>query len=112
MIILESKFESFKRLSTKTNLVFSTKQDLDEVIMEQIKASKGYLSYSVDLLKKSVEEAMKNRRIGIEYNGKTQSQILRGVLWEIGETQSDMTGDIYYDYEMNRIISHYKQKLS
>ena len=110
MIILESKFESFKPLSTKTNLVFSTKQDLDSIVMEQIKDSSGYLSYSADVLNKSLEEAMKNRRIGIEYGGKTQSQILRGVLWEIGEKSDDMTGDIFYDHEMNKIIEHYRKK--
>ena len=111
MVIFKARFESFKPLSTKTNLIFSTKEDFDSIVMEQIRASSGFLSFSADMLKKTVEDAMKNRRIGVEYDGKTQSQILRGVLWELGERNPEMTGEIFYDFEMNRIIEHYKEKL-
>jgi hypothetical protein len=49
-----------------------------------------------------------------EFKIKTNSQRLKGVLYRVWEQHhtANMTEKEYYDFEMNRIIDHYKSKLS
>lgn len=48
-----------------------------------------------------------------EFKIKTNSQRLRGVMYHVWEKfhSANMTEKEFYDFEMNRIIEHYKSKL-
>jgi hypothetical protein len=48
-----------------------------------------------------------------EYNGKTPSQRLRGVLYRVFETDPQSFSDFprYYEYQMERLITHFKNKI-
>jgi hypothetical protein len=48
-----------------------------------------------------------------EYNGKTPSQRLRNVLYRVYETDPQSFNDFtrYYEYQMERLISHFKNKI-
>lgn len=48
-----------------------------------------------------------------EFKIKTNSQILRNVLYRVWEKHhtANMTDKEHYDFEMNRVIEHYKSKL-
>lgn len=110
MVIIKGKFERFKPLTVKTNLIFSTKDEIDPVVLEQLEGTEGFITFSGDKLKKSVEDAMKDRKIGISMEGKSPSQVLRGVLWQIAEQQEEGSGDFFYNDEMRKIIDHYRKK--
>ncbi len=111
MLIIQAKFERVNVLETKTNLVFSTKDDLNEIQIAQIERSHGHLAFSVDQLKKEVEEAMRDTKIGIDESGMSKSKIQRGVLYQVWEKSDEEIGfDDFYKREMDKIINHYKQK--
>lgn len=110
MVIIKGKFERFKPLTVKTNLIFSTKDEIDPLVLEQVAGTEGFISFSGDTLKKSVEDAMKDRSIGVNMDGKSPSQVLRGVLWQIAEQQEEGSGDFFYNDEMRKIIDHYRKK--
>jgi len=48
-----------------------------------------------------------------EYNGKTPSQRLRSVLYRVYETDPQSFNDFtrYYEYQMERLITHFKNKI-
>lgn len=48
-----------------------------------------------------------------EYNGKTPSQRLRAVLYRVYETDPQSFNDFtrYYEYQMERLITHFKNKI-
>lgn len=48
-----------------------------------------------------------------EYNGKTPSQRLRNVLYRVFETDPQSFNDFtrYYEYQMERLITHFKNKI-
>lgn len=48
-----------------------------------------------------------------EYNGKSPSQRLRSVLYRVYETDPQSFNDFtrYYEYQMERLITHFKNKI-
>lgn len=48
-----------------------------------------------------------------EYNGKSPSQRLRNVLYRVYETDPQSFNDFtrYYEYQMERLITHFKNKI-
>lgn len=113
MIHIEAKLISHNSLKTKENLTFSTKSEIDPLVLSQMLQSEGHLVFSVDQLKARVEAVMKNKKIGINENGFSPSQILRGALSQVWEnTNTEVSFDDFYKAEMNKIIKHYKNKLN
>lgn len=112
MILLQARLESIKELKTRTNLVFSTKEELNPFIIQQITKNDGYLAFSSDPIKKSVEAAMKNTKIGINEDGQSPSKILRGAIFQLwNKSKEIISSEDYYIRAMQRIIDHYKAKL-
>lgn len=83
MILLKAIFRASKDLKTRKNLVFSTKDEINPIELAQITGSEGHLAFHSDPIKKAVEDAMKDSSIGVAYDGKTFSQIFRGVCFSI-----------------------------
>ena len=85
---------------------------MNPIITAQIIKNDGYLAFSSDPIKKSVEAAMKDTKIGINEMGQSPSKILRGVLCQIWEqSEETIPFEDYYKRSMNLIINHYKTKL-
>jgi phosphotransferase system IIB component len=111
MIIFRAKLISFKKQLTRLKLSFSTKDPIDELVLSQITGVEGFLAFSEDQFKASVEKAMAERKIGISEEGKSDSQVLRGTLFKIWNlTAEEILWEPYYHREMQRINSHYVKK--
>jgi hypothetical protein len=84
MIILKAKLTSFSRLLTQINLTFAVKEatEEDQLRLEQSKGEYGYLLFHGDEIKKSVEEVMKDKSIGVSEEGRSPSQVLRGAIFQ------------------------------
>lgn len=109
MILFKAKFTSYKKLLKQINLTFSVKEDINLLQLEQLLKTNGYLAFNGDPFKKRIEDAMKDTKIGISENGRSYSQIFRGVLFQIAH-QNGFDAEDFYSQEMNRIINHYKSK--
>jgi hypothetical protein len=112
MIVVQARLEAVKEMKTRKKLVFSTKEELSPIITAQIIKNDGYLAFSSDPIKKSVEAAMKDTKIGINEEGQSPSKILRGVLCQIWDkTEEIIPFEDYYKRSMDLIINHYKGKI-
>lgn len=99
-------------MKTKTNIVFSTKDRIDELEMMQLPKTTGELLFNGNPFTAEVEAVMKNRKYGVD-EGKSKSQILRGViyqLWSTGQIDCDNDEEAY-NQKMDQIINHLKSKL-
>lgn len=114
MLKYKARLTSIKELKRQTNLVFTVKEEVDEIDLMQSLRMDGYLLFNQDDYKKEVEDVMKNRKLGVSEEGKSKSQILRGVIWQLwsnGHIKCDNAEDAY-NQKMNQIINHLKSKLS
>lgn len=92
--------------------MFSTKEELNPLVTAQILKNDGYLAFSSDPIKKSVEAAMANTKLAINEHGQSPSKILRGVLCQIWDKSEEVIPfEDYYKRSMELIINHYKSKL-
>ena len=110
MLVIEAKLERTSKLKTRTNLTFSTKQELDDLEILQTIGMTGHLLFSGDEFKRQVEDAMKNRKIVVDENGKTPSQIIRGLIWQLAD-QNGMNGEDAYKRWTDREIADLREKL-
>ena len=111
MLIIKAKLESSKKLKTKTNLIFSTKEEIGEIELIQLVSSKGYLAFNADVFKKEVEEVMRNTKIGVDKSGKSPSFKLRAELYQVWfHDEEVITFEDFYVREMTIIENHYAKK--
>ena len=107
MIILPGKIKSVHHLKTgKIVRIFCTPNELETISLEQARMKKGYFAFSPDEIKAETEAAMKNLKIGIDENGKSKSQILRGKLFRFWNDQYEGTEtfEIFYGQCMDKVI--------
>lgn len=81
MLLSTAKLISYKKNKTQINVNFSLPPDVDEVQLIQYLKVNGYLAFNPDEFKKKVEEFMKNRSVGVDEHGKSESQKLRGKIY-------------------------------
>lgn len=111
MLIIKVKLESNKKLKTKRNLTFSTSDEIDEIQLAQLKRTKGYLAFSADEFKKEVEDAMKNRKLGVDKNGASPSSKIRAEMFQAWTHSEEEIGfEEYYVRECLKIENHYGNK--
>ena len=110
MIILKAKFENLDKLKTKTNLVFSTKEEIPKLEELQLIQAEGFLVFNVDEYRTKVLNIIKNKRIGIDESELPFSQRLRAVLYRIWEQSGTGEFEDFYSQQMERIIDHFKTK--
>lgn len=111
MIIVPAKFESIEKLKTKTNLVFSTIEEVPKLEELQLIKAEGFLAFNPDEYRNQVLGILKNKRIGVDESKLTPSQKLRNTLYMIWqEKSSGVEFDVWYPLMMEKIISHYQEK--
>jgi len=85
MFITKAKFTGYKKQKTQINVTFSVPKETDEMLLIQSEKMDGFLAFSRDEFKKRVEDFMKDRSIGVDDEGKSESTKLRGkiyIIWE------------------------------
>jgi Glu-tRNA(Gln) amidotransferase subunit E-like FAD-binding protein len=113
MIILKAKLTSLSRLLTQLNLTFAVKEmtEEDQIRLEQAKGEEGFLLFHGDEIKKSVEDMMKDKSIGIDDKGRSPSQKLRGAIfqaWDQVYSGSD-DFDAFYKRAMAKLTEQVKK---
>lgn len=101
MFITKAKFSGYTIKKTQINITFSIPKDMDEVQLIQSEKTHGYLAYNRDEFKKKVEDFMKNKSIGVDEDGKSESVKLRGkifILWEelFAAGKTERTAEQFY----------------
>lgn len=82
MLILKGKIKNIYHLKTgKKITIFCKPSDLEMINLNQMAKKEGYFAFSADEIKAETEEVMKDLKIGINDQGKSMSQIMRGKLW-------------------------------
>lgn len=116
MIILPGILESFRSLKDKTfKIVFET----NELTPEQLTGigmninKFGYLAFKETPFKDKEREVLEQLTPDYNDTGKSPSQRLRGVLYRVWELDKEGYEDYnrYYDFHMEKIITHFKTKL-
>lgn len=116
MIIIPSILESFASLKDKTiKIVFHT----NELTPEQLTGIAfniqkfGYLVFKEDTFKQLEIDVINKLESDYQEQGKSKAQRLRAVLYRYFE--QDNKGyevfDDYYNFQMEKLINHYKNKL-
>jgi len=116
MIIIPAILSSFASLKDKTlKVVFETNEPTPEQIMGIAAGTGqfGYLAFKIDTFKKQELEAIESLEADYEDKGKTAGQRLRGVLYVsfIHNAEGFETFSRYYDHQMEKLITHFKNKL-
>jgi len=112
MWITKARLRKVTPKKTKITLEFDVKEyseDFDLLVTQSVDAD-GYIAFSADVLKREVEEAMKNRSIGVNEQGKSKSQILRGRIYKYWNEQYSGTKEWeeYYSTVMDALIEKIK----
>jgi len=117
MIVLPAILESIRSLKDRTyKLTFET----SELTPEQLTGvggaiqKYGYLAFSEKELEKQALDIIDKVNVDYEDKGKSKAQRLRGVLYRCFEQDSKgyEVFDDYYNYQMEKLIIHFKNKLS
>lgn len=116
MLIIPAILDTYSSLKDRTlKLVFETNEptpeQLTSIALSIQKA--GFLAFNKDAFNNKQKDALKDMKADYEEAGKTPSQRLRGVLyrnWEQKNKGYEVFED-YYKAEMERIITHFKDKL-
>lgn len=116
MLVVGAILESYRSLKDKTiKLTFETQEPNAEQLMAIAKLNQtfGFLAFKEDQFKQEEKDSLESLESGYEDKGKTRSQRLRSVLfvnWK-QEPKGYKTFEDYYNYQMEQLINHFKQKL-
>lgn len=79
----------------------------------QLNQSFGFLAFKKDEFKQTEIDVLDNLKSDYEEKGKSKSQRLRAVLYKNWEQQSKgyEVFDDYYNFMMEKLITHYKKQL-
>lgn len=116
MIALPAILESFRTLKDKSLKVIFETGELSPAQITEL-GSKiqqfGYLYFNSDVLTSGKIDELSKIKVDFDDSTKSKAQRLRAVLYV--NWKSDNKGyavfDDYYNFQMEKIISHYKSKL-
>ena len=116
MLLIPASLTSYRTLADRTfRLIFGSNELTPEQSTELHRnlMQFGYLAFKGDPFKKEELEYLDGIEVSYEDTTKTPSKRLRAVLYKLWE--KDPTGytdyNLYYQFQMEKIISHYKSKL-
>jgi hypothetical protein len=92
-----------------TTQLEQTKEEMSDIDGEIGQSGILYFKPSGELTQKEIDEIEKSN---IEVEGKTLSQKLRNVLYVYNQQNDEKDFNSFYSTEMNKIIEHYKNKLT
>jgi predicted Zn-dependent peptidase len=116
MWIIPAFLDNFRTLKDKSiKLTFETSELTPDQIQGLASSLQfpGYLAFNKDAFTKELKEAIENIKTDYDDQGKTKGQRLRAVLYRNFEQNPEgyKIFDDYYNYHMEKIIIHFKNKL-
>ena len=116
MLIIGSILEGYRSLKDKTlKVTFETQEPTPEqlVAIATLSGKFGYLAFKEDAFKETEKRVLEDLESEYEDKGKTPAKRLRNVLYV--NWQEDPQGyqdfNLYYEYQMTKMIEHWKGKL-
>jgi hypothetical protein len=90
------------------------KPDLSEtdfINMIQYTRNEGFLTFFPDKMKTEVESIMKNKKIGVDTKGRSKSEILRGIIFQLWTNcfHEGITFEEFYNSKMDNYIKSIQQ---
>ena len=116
MLIMPAILENYRSLKDRTlKLTFETNEPTPEQLVAIANSSQkaGYIAFKFDAFKEKERDMMDGLKSDFDDKSKSNGQRLRAVLyrnWE-QDSQGYDTFTLYYDGMMEKIITHYKNKL-
>ena len=116
MLIIPAVLESFRSLKDKTlKVTFETNEPTGEQLVQLSSANGkyGYMVFKEDALKEQEKKALEAMESDYDTGGKSKGQRLRAVLYRNWEQDSlgYQVFDDFYNFQMERLIMHFKEKL-
>ena len=118
MLKHQAKLTGTTQRTQTTELRFAVQNDeIDQIDLAEMTKKKGWIYFSHDEQNAKIERIMGERRIVETRNGRTPSQRLRGILFELwdGGTQTHelQTEDFpaFYLRKMEQLIEHFNKKI-
>lgn len=116
MILIPAQLESYRSLKDKTlKVVFETNEPTPEQFLGIGNSCQqfGYLAFKPEPFNTDEKEALEDLKTDFNDNGKTPSQRLRAVLYLLFKQNPEGYKDfqLYYNYKMEKAITHYKSFL-
>lgn len=114
MIITKAKLTKIAKMHRVWKLIFHIQaldgNDNECLQMLQSIKTDGFLTFSPDKLKAEVEAIMKNRKIGVNEEGKSKSELLRGRIYELWlKGYKSGTFESFYESKMDFFITGVQQ---
>ena len=116
MLLLPAILESYRSLKDKTmKIVFETNELEPQQLIEIVNNSQkfGFLAFKNDELKDVEIKMLEGLKSDYDDKGKSKAQRMRGVLyrnWEQNNLDYEVFDD-YYNHKMEKLITHFKNKL-
>ena len=116
MLIMPAILGDFRSLKDRTlKLTFETNEPTPEQLVAIANSSQkaGYIAFKFDAFKEKERDMLDGLKSDYDDTGKTKGQRLRAVLyrnWEQENGGYDIFDD-YYNSNMERMITHWKNKL-
>lgn len=116
MIIIPAILESFRSLKDRSYKVVLETSELTPEQVVGINASLGqygYAAFKHDPFKQKEKEILDNLEADFGDKKKSQAQRIRAVLYKCWEQNNEGYEDFnrYYDFQTEKIITHFKNKL-
>ena len=116
MLIIGSILEGYRSLKDRTlKITFETSEPSPENLtsIAALIGKFGYLAFKEDAFKSDEIDVLKGLESDYEDTGKTPSQRLKAVLylnWKYSN-QGYEDFNLYYEFQMNKMLEHWKKKL-
>ena len=117
LFIIPGQLTTFQSLKDKTlKLIFETQEPTPDQMagLQYVLQTFGWIAFTPDELKEKEKDFLKDLKSDYDDTGKSKAQRLRAVLyinWEQKPEGYKDDPDGYYNYQMEKIIRHYKDKL-
>lgn len=114
-VLLQATYKSCKILKKTANVHFSIDlESLDfekQVVLKQLQKSKGHLFFSNDPIRDEAIKIIKDKRIGVDEHGLTNSQKVRMEIWRVwNNLEQDISFEDFYNDVTEKMIKAIKKK--
>ncbi len=116
IFVVSGFFESFRSLKDRSyKLIFETSELSPEKLanLGQSMQKEGYLAFKADPFKTEELQTINSLESDFEISEKSPSKRLKAVFYRLWEKEPEGYKDfqLYYNFKMEKVINHYKEKL-
>lgn len=113
MIINKATLTAVEELATVVKVTFHLTETTEDDLLrlEQMKKTPGWLLFNHDEFIMKVEQAMKNRKLGINEHGKSKSEIMRGKIFRYWSECYQAPGKLEFEEYYRKVMDAMNETL-